>query len=134
MYFYPEHKYLVDLLTEERENKIKDTEHWRNYSIKQSSRGKYSYIAECSEDVSVVVLEDGACYIGVARQNPCDNYDHKIGYGLSLKRALQEAVRDQDFKNRRMKTGGDFRVPTELKQRALRDTVKQAAQKLMGVV
>ena len=115
MYFYDEHKYLVELLQvydsmeDDRKpvrSRIKDVEHWRlwlckpTYPFQDCSTDK-----DCSTDVSVLVLEDGSCYIGMAKLNPIDVYNHKIGYGLSLKRALIEAVRGQDFKNRRSRCG-----------------------------
>lgn len=79
IHFYDDHQSLVSQIPV---GFMKDVEHWKVYENAQH-RGDYS----------VIVCKGGLCFVGKARRNLIDSYSRRVGYGLSLRRALIKVVK-----------------------------------------
>ena len=119
MYFTKPHDWYVQQLGHD----LKDIEHFRIHpKFPDLFNNDKRYNQSAPQHVAVVVLTNGHCFVGRANTSNSDIYNHKIGYTLSVSRALKKAVNPfhQGGFAWRGLTAPDFIVDNELECKELR--------------
>ncbi len=108
---------------------IRDVEHFRTTYDVEPIPGIPVRVMDIPMNVAVVVLNDGACFIGEAKLNYQDTYNRKRGHEIAVGRALKKACGYSES-NRHRSYEPLFYVPGNRAGVALRDFCRKQLDQL----
>lgn len=110
---------------------LHDVEHFRIHPDSPVGFNTNSRLNQnAPQNIAVVVLKSGACFVGHSLCSRSDQYNHKIGYDQSLLRALRRARWADGGRHGEPGYEPDFMVDNELVGRDLRHACSEA---ILGV-
>lgn len=121
MYLSDQHRRLASPIL----NSIKDIEHFRSRVdlVTELDNGRMYCHWGRPKHTAVIVFKDGSCYVGQAICSEKDTYNRKVGYNISVGRALKAWHSGQK---------PDFTVDPATSGMSLRDVCRSYIERYAG--